>query len=104
MKKPSGHERGVLLLRAAQLYENFTGDEAEEVARIKRPKIPAVLVCVGEVDILGYTTVREGRTEKYAHEFKGKAKPLFCVTPDGAQIFLIGGEYDFTDRGIVDRR
>ena len=50
-----------------------------------------------------YTTVRDGKEEKYIHQFKAKDKPLLCVTPDGTQILLVGGAYDFTERGIVDR-
>ena len=27
---------------------------------------------------------------------------MFIVSPDGKQLFLIGGNYTFTERGIVD--
>jgi hypothetical protein len=89
---------------AKKLYSDFTGHKAEIVDTIPRPEIPDVLIYIGECDGLLYTTVRDGKTERYIHEFNGEAKPEFCVSPDGRQIFLIGGLYKFTERGIVDQR
>lgn len=88
--------------RAANLYERFSGHEAEEAGRVKVPRLPPVGVAIGVVDFIGYTTVRDDVTEKYIHKFKPADKPLFVVSPDGKQIYLVGGGYDFTERGIVD--
>ena len=88
--------------RAANLYEKFSGHEAEEAGRTWVPPIPRVGVAIGEVDFIGYTTVRDGVTEKYVHKFKPADKPLFVVSPDGKQLYMVGGGYDFTERGIVD--
>lgn len=88
--------------KAADLYERFSGQEAEFVGRVEMPKLPKFGVCIGELDGVLYTTVRDGVTEKYIHKFKAIDKPLFVVSPDGKQLFLIGGGYDFTERGIVD--
>lgn len=88
--------------RAATLYERFTGHEAEELGTVRIPDLPAVAAVIGDCDGVLYTTVRDGVTEKYIHEFADKDRPLLCVTPDGKQLLLIGGGYDFTERGIVD--
>lgn len=88
---------------AADLYRRFTGHDALEEVRIDKPVLPDVMLVVGDIDGIMYTTVRDGVMEKYVHQFKKKARPLFCVSHDGQQIYLIGGEYDFTERGIVDR-
>ena len=88
---------------AADLYTRFTGHEALEEVTIDKPVLPDVMLVVGDIDGIMYTTVRDGVTEKYVHQFKKKARPLFCVSHDGKQIYLVGGEYDFTERGIVDR-
>lgn len=88
---------------AADLYKRFTGHEALEEVKIDKPVLPDVMLVVGDIDGIMYTTVRDGVVEKYVHQFKKKARPLFCVSHDGKQIHLIGGEYDFTERGIVDR-
>jgi len=89
--------------KAASLYERFSGHEAEAVGKIKVKPMPKVGVAIGDIDGVLYTTVRDGREEKYIHKFAKKDKPLFVVSPDGKQLFMIGGHYDFTERGIVDR-
>lgn len=89
--------------KAASLYRRFSGHEPESIGKIKVPPMPKVAVAVGEIDGVLYTTVRDGKTEKYIHKFHSKDKPLFAVSPDGKQLFLIGGNYRFTERGIVDK-
>jgi hypothetical protein len=89
--------------RAANLYERFSGHEAESIGKIKVKPFPKVAVAVGEIDGILYSTVRDGKLEKYIHKFHQADKPLFAVSPDGKQLFLIGGYYTFTERGIVDR-
>lgn len=88
--------------RAARLYERFSGHEAEAVGKVTIPALPKTMVSVGEVDFIGYTTIRDGKVEKYIHKFAQKDKALLCVSPDGKQIYLVGGRYTFTERGIVD--
>lgn len=91
------------LEEAVRLYESFTGHGGEIIAEVERPEYPTELAVIGEIDGIMYSTVRDGVKEKYIHKFHHKARPLFCVTHDGTQIFLLGGQYDFTKRGIVDR-
>lgn len=89
--------------QAADLYERFSGHDPEEVGRVHIPEIPKVGVAIGDVDGILYTTVRDGVEEKYIHKFHKRDKPLFVVSPDGKSLFLVGGNYTFTERGIVDR-
>ena len=100
-RRPISASRDVQM--AARLYERFSGHEAESLGRIKVKPLPKVGVAIGDVDGILYTTVRDGVTEKYIHKFKPGDKPLFVVSPDGTCIFFVGGHYDFTERGIVDR-
>jgi hypothetical protein len=88
---------------AADLYERFTGHEATEGAKIRVPDQPRVAVAIGDVDGILYTTVRDGVVEKYIHKFAKKDRPIFAVTPDGKQLLMVGGNYNFTERGIVDK-
>jgi len=88
--------------RAADLYERFSGHEAEAIGKVRVNPMPKVGVAIGEVDGILYTTVRDGVLEKYIHKFRKADKPLFVVSPDGKQLFLVGGNYTFTERGIVD--
>lgn len=89
--------------QAADLYERFSGHDPEEIGKVQIPDLPPVGVAIGEVDGILYTTVRDGVKEKYIHKFHAKDKPLFVVSPNGKSLFLIGGNYTFTERGIVDR-
>lgn len=58
---------------------------------------------LGKLENIGYSTVRDGVAEKYIHRFKASSRPLLKASTDGKQLSLLGGAYDFTDRGIVDR-
>lgn len=88
--------------RAARLYADFSGHDAGPLARVPYPQRPKVAIVVGYCDGVLYSTVRDGVKEKYIHQFKAKDRPLFLVSPDGKQLILYGGNFDFTERGIVD--
>ena len=88
--------------KAADLYERFSGHDAEIVGKVRVNPMPKVGVAVGEVDGILYTTVRDGVLERYIHKFRKADKPLFVVSPDGKSLHLVGGNYTFTERGIVD--
>ena len=88
--------------QAKDLYERFSGHDAVEIGSIEVQDLPEVGVAIGEVDGILYSTVRDGQLEKYIHKFRAKDKPLFVVSPDGTALYLVGGLYDFTERGIVD--
>lgn len=94
--------KSVALNRAAKLYEDFTGHEAEELGYFDTGKAPEMAVVIGELEAVIYNTVRDGVSERYIHKFKARARPMFAVTIDGKQLLLLGGDYDFTERGIVD--
>jgi ABC-type uncharacterized transport system substrate-binding protein len=89
--------------KAALLAEQFTGHKPEIVGRVAKPAVPDAMFAVGKVDGILYSTVRDGVAEKYIHKFAAKDKPVLCVSPNGKQIFFIGGHYTFTERGIVDK-
>lgn len=89
--------------QAGSLYQRFSGHAPELIGRFDRPKRSDVLVAIGRVDGIMYSTVRDGKLQKFIHEFARTARPLFAVSHDGKQLEMLGGAYDFTARGIVDR-
>lgn len=91
--------------RAADLYERFTGHDAVAVGTVEVPELRDgdVVARIGKCDGIMYTTVRDGKRERYIHEFAAADRPLLCVSEDGRQILLIGGRYLFTEKGIVDK-
>jgi hypothetical protein len=94
--------RADVMRRAVDLYESFSGHDAEVIGTVQIPDDVSVGVCIGTLDGVLYTTVRDGVTERYIHEFKSRDKPMLVVSPDGEQMWIVGGNYDFTERGIVD--
>ena len=89
--------------QAADLYERFSGHEAESIGTVQTPDPLKTAIAIGDCDGILYTTVRDNRVEKYIHKFRAKDRPLLTVAPDGSQIVLVGGNYKFTEQGIVDR-
>ena len=89
--------------RAAKLFEDFSGHAAEYEERHEKPEFPDVAVRVGPVLGIMYETVRDGKREQYLHEFKRSARPLLIASEDGKTLYLLGGNYRFTERGIVDK-
>jgi hypothetical protein len=89
--------------QAARLYEAFSGHDARTVDRVPAPPVPKVALVVGSCDGVLYTTKRGGKVQRFIHRFRGQARPLLLVTPDGRRLLLYGGRYRFTDRGIVDK-
>lgn len=62
-----------------------------------------VAFAIGQVDGILYTTVRDNEIESYIHKFKKSSRPLLASSFDGKQLYILGGGYTFTNRGIVDK-
>ena len=104
---PSSRARARLLTgsdieRAASMSERFTGHAAEPLGRVMVPPLPRVATVIGELDGVLYSCIRDGRPERYVHEFARPDRPLLAVSPDGRQLIIVGGGYRFTALGIVD--
>lgn len=92
------------LRRAAKLYADFSGHTDLKAQKINVPGMPKTMLAIGYIDGVMYSTVRDGVAEKYVHHFARNSRPLFTVSPDGKQLFMLGGAYNFTERGIVDKK
>ncbi|MDE2021017.1 MAG: hypothetical protein KGJ13_11825 [Patescibacteria group bacterium] len=88
--------------RAGNLYREFSGHEPDETETIEIPEMPRAVLVIGELEGVIYSTVRDDVGERYIHRFKKSSRPLLCASPDGEQLFIVGGSFEFTDRGIVD--
>lgn len=89
--------------RAKKLFEKFTGHEARVIGTVDFPAPPEYLVRVGRIVGIAYEATRDSETEKYFHEFRTKSAPILLASPDGKQLFIAGGKYEFTELGIVDK-
>lgn len=91
------------IAKGISLFRRFRGDDPEYIDRVTLPTTD-VLMLIGKCDGVLYTTVRDGQTEKYIHRFTGKSRPLLCSSWDGKQLYMLGGAYNFTAEGIVDKK
>lgn len=87
---------------AIDRFTDFRGDEPDFIETMELKPIDPVMLTIGQCTGIMYETTRDGQKEKYIHQFKKTAQPLLCVSSDGLQLYLIGGSYSVTDRGIED--
>lgn len=100
-KNPIRGSKKRRIRKAKTLYKDFTGHEAKKMEVVTLPEYDTALK-VGNVLGIMYDTVRDGKRERYIHEFKKSSRPALAVSHDGQQVYLIGGSYLFTDSGIND--
>lgn len=87
---------------ALQLYNEFSGEQLDDTEYELDFPEELVVFPIGRLDGVMYSTVRDGIKQKYFHEFKAKSAPLLVSTSDGEQLFIVGGNYIFTETGIND--
>lgn len=103
-RNPSRRKSKNTLKKAAKLIQDFSGHKAKVLGSVPAPKIPKTAIAIGELLGVAYRTKRDGVVENYFHKFnRRKSRPLLVVSPDGKQLIIVGGQYNFTERGIVDR-
>lgn len=84
---------------AVKWYEDFH-ERKPKRARVVRLKLPKTVAVMGYCDAIQYRMVNGGQLQRYKHTFARGSYPLLCT--DGKRVYLIGGRYHVTDRGIVD--
>lgn len=87
--------------QAVDLYTSFREAKPTKLARLK-VDIPRVVACMGHTEAIDYRTTHAGKVTLYRHKFAKGSRPLLCVSGDGKQLMLLGGRYEWTDRGIQD--
>ena len=87
---------------AARRYEEFSGHRASHGEKVDL-RVPRAGLVVGDLDGVLYTTVRDGQTERYVHKFRKSSRPLLVAGSDGRSLHVLGDDFEFTERGIVDR-
>lgn len=89
--------------QAIRLFQRFRERDPKLIATM-RIELPRMLVQIGPVPFMYYlTTHRSGKEILYKHTFARHARPILAASHDGRALFLLGGKYDFTGDGIVDR-
>lgn len=99
---PVGESTERKMKKGVELFEAFTGHDATHYDRVTLPDM-SVCVQIGALEGIAYETTRDGKRQKYFHQFKKAARPIFAVTADGKAVVIVGGQFRFTERGIVDK-
>lgn len=92
------------IAKGMDLFRRFTGHEPRHIDTMPKPTIPNVGIVIGPLTGVSYKATRDGITEEYYHKFNAASRPLLVSSFDGKSIYILGGEYDFTEDGIVDRK
>ena len=87
--------------KAKKLYEDFRETSAKRARKI-RIKYPRAVAVMGYCEAILYSTTHNGVAKLYKHKFAKGSRALLCAGPGKSQLYLIGGRFHVTDRGIVD--
>lgn len=88
--------------QAVALFESFRERKPQRMGTL-RFKVPKAVACMGYVEGVDYRTTHGKKLTLYHHDFAPGSRPLLCVSADGKQLLLVGGRYQWTARGIVDK-
>ena len=86
---------------AQELFERFHSFAPPKTLRRQYPRLmPKVLVNLGELRGLIYRSDKEqcGRPRTFIHFME--TPPLLASDPEGKQLYIVGGNYRVTARGI----
>ena len=87
--------------KAKQLYEAFRETKVKRTRTIKI-SYPKAVAIMGYCEAILYSTTHNGVAKLYKHKFAKGSRALLCAGPGKSQLYLIGGRFHVTDRGIVD--
>jgi hypothetical protein len=88
--------------RAKKAFEDFSGHVPRKVRTSRLPDEPVTGWEMGPVVGIAYEAKRDGAKRQYFHEFKKAARPSLVSKDDGSQLYIDGGRYKVTERGIED--
>ena len=89
------------IAKAAGLYRSFR-EARPKVAKRMTIDIPKAVAVMGRVEFIGYMTTHNGKAKLYYHEFSAGSRPLMCAGTGRGQLYLLGGRFKVTGRGITD--
>lgn len=86
---------------AAEAYtETHWGEPVEGGALVMLAQPPEAIYSLGELARVEYDTSKGGEFARFYHDFE-TTKPMLAVDPDGGTLWIVGGDYKVTPRGIV---
>lgn len=89
------------LRRAIGLYRAFRESEPKRARRVHM-RLPKAVARVGTVEFIGYMTTHHGRVTLYVHDFAPGSRPALYAGTHRNQLYMFGGRFKVTGRGITD--
>jgi hypothetical protein len=87
--------------QAAALYRAFNGFAATDVRKVRHARLmPPVVVELGELRGLIYRSDKFKPSEPSTYIHVMEAPAILASNPEGTQLYIIGGDYRVTERGI----
>lgn len=85
--------------RAEKLFTSFHGrlPARDEVLSLEDD----VVFLVGDLISLTYEKPIASDDETYYHDFDSSSRPALYSSYDGLRLYILGGDYKFTKRGIL---
>jgi hypothetical protein len=91
----------VSVKKAKRLFEKFREASAKRARKVT-VTLPRAVAVMGYCNAIEYETTHAGRARAYKHKFAKGSRALLCAGPGKNQLYLIGGRFHVTERGIVD--
>lgn len=88
--------------KAARGFREFTGHKATSVRAVPLTDRNVSGWQMGPVVGIAYEARRDGKSDRYFHEFAKSARPNLVASEDGKQLYITDGKYTVTERGIED--
>jgi hypothetical protein len=88
--------------RAIAAFEDFKGERPSRLRRAQLPDADVTGWQMGPLVGVAYEARRDGKTAQYFHEFTPRARPNLVAQDDGKRLYIEGGRYKVTDKGIED--
>lgn len=88
--------------RAVKAYRDFTGHEPSKVRVTKLDDRDVAGWKMGPLVGVAYEATRDNETRQYFHEFKKSSRPDLIARDDGRKLYIAGGSYKITERGVED--
>lgn len=90
------------LRRVLQRYREFREAEPTGVRRIDVAPAPKALWRMGPCEFIGYMTTHQGKPALYVHHFAPGSRPVLVAGIRRNGLYLMGGRFRVTARGITD--
>ncbi len=84
----------------AEAYEENREHRVDDAAIVELSPLPSAVWALGELARVEYDRIEDGEHVRRYHDFEDD-RPLLAVDQDDHRLWIVGGSYTVTNRGIV---